>query len=213
VVDFDPTDGTDLHTTLGASDVFLTKLGVDGSYSWTRTWGAESEQQGKGVARGLNGDVFVAGYFEETVDFDPGPNEDFRTALPLWFCPTCPSKDIFLTKYLSDGSYVWTATIGAGTDDIAHDVAIDIEGNPIIITQLHSDGSYGYTMTMSGPGNNDAGQHLAIDAQGNLFLVGQFESTIDFDPGEGVDEYTSAGYTDFFLSKFTCAHRLPAPAT
>lgn len=38
-VDFDASSGTDLHSSNGGRDIFVSKLDQDGNYQWTRTWG------------------------------------------------------------------------------------------------------------------------------------------------------------------------------
>ena len=44
---------------------------------------------------------------------------------------------------------------------------------------------------------------MAVDGSGNAFVTGMFWVTVDFDPGAGVDERTSNGYTDSYVSSFT----------
>lgn len=46
---------------------------------------------------------------------------------------------------------------------------------------------------------------VAVDAAGNTYVVGVFEDTVDFDPGPGVFELTSAGSRDVFVLKLNPA--------
>lgn len=56
-------------------------------------------------------------------------------------------------------------------------------------------------------GNSEAyGYSIAVDSFGNVYTTGYFGSlisggTVDFNPGTGVDNLTSAGSKDFFISK------------
>jgi hypothetical protein len=34
-----------------------------------------------------------------------------------------------------------------------------------------------------------------------MYMTGSFSDTVDFDPGGGIDEYTSNGKTDAYLSE------------
>lgn len=43
---------------------------------------------------------------------------------------------------------------------------------------------------------------IAVDALDNIFIVGRFQGSLDFDPGPGVNDLTSAGGTDIFLAKY-----------
>ena len=62
-VDFDPTTGVDERTSNGHFDVFVTKLGADGSYQWTATFGSTSQDQGNAVALDDAGNIFSSGNF------------------------------------------------------------------------------------------------------------------------------------------------------
>ncbi|HNB80816.1 MAG TPA: hypothetical protein PLP14_01890, partial [Chitinophagaceae bacterium] len=42
---------------------------------------------------------------------------------------------------------------------------------------------------------------IASDANGNIYTTGDFQGTVDFDPGAGVFNLTSAGNEDIFISK------------
>ena len=43
---------------------------------------------------------------------------------------------------------------------------------------------------------------MTVDANGNVYTTGQFSGTIDFDPGTGIFNLTSAGVANLFISKF-----------
>ncbi len=55
---------------------------------------------------------------------------------------------------------------------------------------------------LSGPSLN-TGRSVAVDGQGNVYTAGRFKSTVDFDPGAGTVNLTSAGREDVFVSKLT----------
>jgi hypothetical protein len=48
----------------------------------------------------------------------------------------------------------------------------------------------------------DFGLDLAIDASGNIYVTGRFAGTVDFDPGAGVTNLTSAGDRDAFVARY-----------
>ncbi|MFN8394623.1 MAG: T9SS type A sorting domain-containing protein [Bacteroidia bacterium] len=44
---------------------------------------------------------------------------------------------------------------------------------------------------------------LAMDSLGDFYIVGSFKGTVDFDPGPGVLNLTSAGFEDAFVTKYS----------
>lgn len=226
-VDFDPGPGTDEYTSNGVYDIFLTKINSEGSYDGTTTIGGTNSESGAGLTFDAQGNLYLAGEFRETVDFDPGPNSDEFTVVD--------AEDLFITKFKADGSYAYTQTMGGvGYEEIANIVAdsndnIFIAGtfagtndegpvdfNPhegtdehtsngredIFFTKINADGSYGYTATL-GSGAWDHGHALAIDKNNNVYLAGDFSAALDFDPSENVDSYSPSGAYDGFLTKFS----------
>ncbi|HLG35194.1 MAG TPA: hypothetical protein VI757_09965, partial [Bacteroidia bacterium] len=57
-----------------------------------------------------------------------------------------------------------------------------------------------WAKAMGGTGG-DGGGSIAIDASGNVYTTGSFEGTVDFDPGAGIFNLTSAGSDDIFISR------------
>ncbi len=49
--------------------------------------------------------------------------------------------------------------------------------------------------------NKSSSTAIAVDTKGNVFTVGIFRGTIDFDPGQGIFNATSAGAKDIFIQK------------
>ena len=48
----------------------------------------------------------------------------------------------------------------------------------------------------------DGGNDLAVDTSGEAFVAGAVSWEADFDPGDGVDQYTGIGWEEAFVSKF-----------
>jgi len=49
---------------------------------------------------------------------------------------------------------------------------------------------------------DESAKGIAVDANGNIYVTGYFSGTVDFDPGPGVQNFTSSGGSDFFFAKY-----------
>jgi len=189
--------------------------------AWARTWGGVDDDIGFGVAIDGSGNAYVTGQFMDTVDFDPGPGVDEHTSNG--------HNDIFLSKFDSNGEFLWARTWGGSFNDLGWGVAIDGSGNAyitgdfmgtvdfdpgpgadehsyngvydIFLSKFDSNGEFQWARTWGGD-YDDYGNGVAIDGSGNSYITGLFWGTVDFDPGPGVDEHKSYGDSDIFLSKF-----------
>src|SRR5688500_546542 len=57
--------------------------------------------------------------------------------------------------------------------------------------------------------NGDQGRTIASDASGNAYIAGYLTGTVDFDPGPGTTNLTSAnGTNDAFIAKYNAAGNL-----
>ena len=71
--DFDPGPGVHTLTAIEESDVFVVKLDATGSLQWAVQLGDSLYDNALDVAVDALGNILVAGWFEDTVDVDPGP--------------------------------------------------------------------------------------------------------------------------------------------
>jgi hypothetical protein len=115
IVDFDPGLEVDEHISSPGDlpDIYLCAYNTDGNFLWARTWGNEGVDKGFEVAADNSGHVYVTGYFQNTVDFDPGPGIEERTSVGL--------ADIFLSKFDSSGNFIWVRTWAGQYDDLLND--------------------------------------------------------------------------------------------
>ena len=95
--DFDPGPDSDIHSSNGYIDAFLSKFSSNGGFLWARTWGGPEVETAYGVAFGSPQGVYVTGCFGDQVDFDPGPQVDKHYSNG--------SGDAFVSKFLADGSW------------------------------------------------------------------------------------------------------------
>jgi hypothetical protein len=60
----------------------------------------------------------------------------------------------------------------------------------------------------TGGTNHDFGNSITSDGSGNVYTTGSFSGTVDFDPGAGTSNLTSAGNSDIFITKLDAAGNL-----
>ena len=219
IADFDPGIGTSDLTAVGNQDVFVSKLDSSGNFVWAKSFGAGSDDDATGVAVDASGNVYTTGTFRSTVDFDPGAGISNLTAV---------QPDVFVSKLDSSGNFVWAKSFGGTSTDNGNAIAIDASGNvyttgyfyvtadfdpgagienltstglqDVFVSKLDSSGNFVWAKRLGGT-NTDNGNAIAVDASGNVYTAGYFHETADFDPGAGIENLTSAGGMDGFVSK------------
>ena len=77
-VDFDPGAGTANLTSNGNKDAAVLKLDSSGNYVWAKSFGGTRMDFAWSVAVDSSGNVYTTGYFNGTVDFDPGAGTTLR---------------------------------------------------------------------------------------------------------------------------------------
>ena len=70
----------------------------------------------------------------------------------------------------------------------------------IFISKLDSAGNFVWAKNFGGTAG-DYGTSIATDVAGNVYTTGNFYNTVDFDPGSGINNLTSAGQNDVFILK------------
>ena len=70
----------------------------------------------------------------------------------------------------------------------------------IFIEKISPAGTLVWAKTIGGTGQ-DFPNYVELDSAGNLYITGAFQSTVDFNPGSGTTNLTSAGSGDIFLLK------------
>ena len=220
-VDFDPGGGVDNHSAIGSADVFLVKLDSSGAFQWARTWGGSKIDMSSSVTVDNSGRVYVTGYFEDVVDFDPGPGTDTHTSNG--------KSDAFLSAFDSSGSLLLAYTWGGTLSDYCDEVGVDGSDNVYVVGTFHemadldpTGGTHIHIAEGKGDGFlikfdslwafqwswdwggvlTDYPLGITLDGLGGVYVTGKFDSDADLDPSPGQDIHVNFGLNDAFLSKF-----------
>jgi len=222
-IDLNPNSGIDSYTSAGSVDIALIKLTSDGEYVYSRVMGSTSHDRLHTVQYSTtDGFIYIAGKFTGNVDFDPSGSIDTKNS--------AGNYDAYLTKFNTDGTYVWTKTWGGTDRDTVNDMALDSNGNLYLagvfrnttinfdttggtdnhssvglddafLTKYNTDGTYAWTKTW-GSTANDFSFNIRVSPSNDIYIVGSYQLTVDFDPSGGTNNITAAGSEDSYVSKF-----------
>jgi hypothetical protein len=186
---------------------FVLKLDQDGSHLWSGAYGVGTgTDHGMALASAPNGDVFVCGFFKESIDFGT-------------FMTSAGGEDIYVVRLDANGNELWSKRFGDGADQRCTSLSLDADGqlwfagsfggdvnfgggdisaadiDPFVV-QLDTDGTFLSAMTWQGIDDQEVSA-IVHDSAGNLVLSGVMRGGIDF--GGGL--LTSASVEDTFLLK------------
>ena len=222
--DFDPGAGTANHSSAGNEDIFVQKLDTSGDFVWARSFGDSNSDRGNSICVDASSNVYTTGGFDGTVDFDPGAGTTNLTSEG--------SLDVYVQKLNSTGNFVWTKSFGGSLNDQGFSITVDDSGNvhttgsfegtvdfdpgagsatrtstgslDAFVQKLNASGTYDWAISF-GASSSDQGYSITVDASGNVFTTGSFLGTVDFDPGSGTANLTSAGPWDIFIQKLNAS--------
>ena len=193
---------------------------------WAKVFDAYSADYSNGRTVGVDaqGNVFSAGFFENSLDFDPGPGLHMMTGGGPF------NQGIYISKLDINGNFVWAKQIPTTISWSAIELKIDRAGNiylaadlrntadmdpgpgvfmmsPIgfrdaFVIKLNNDGNLIWAKKFGGPG--DTGPQafsIDLDPQDNVFIGGLFNNTVDFDPGPGTVNMTSTAHQQSYIVK------------
>ena len=223
-VDFDPGAGTYNLSSNGNSDIFVQKMDASGNFEWAKSFRGSATSLGEGYSITLDGlaNVYTIGYFYGTVDFDPGAG--------IYNLSSNGNSDIFVQKMDANGNFLWAKSFegDATSNGWGYSITVDTSGNVYTIGyfsgtvdfdpgagtyNLSSNGVFDvFVQKMDATGNflwaksfggsdNDRGYSITVDASENVYTTGNFEDTVDFDPGAGTTNLSSIDNLDVFVQK------------
>ncbi len=217
------TFGSTVLTNAGttSSDLFIAKFNPSGNLIWAKSAGGSINDRGYSVSTDANSNIFVTGWYSSpTINFGTGVLTNAGSA----------TNDIFLVKYDSSGTALWSKTIGGNNNDAGNACAADASGN-IYVTGNFVSSSINFgtgALTNAGSGTNDlfitkydplgvslwsasaggiydeTGNGLGVSGT-NVYLTGNFSSpAITFGSTAALTN-ASSGTNDIFLAAYSSA--------
>lgn len=220
--DFNPGSGVSSFSSNGDHDIFITKLDASGNFLQTNTFGGSGMDRGNNIVVDPQGDVYLVGSFQDTVDFDPGVVVNNHVSKGM--------SDMFIQKLDNLGDLLWVNSYGGTGSDVAfglllkdqgsviisggfaNSVDVDISGsvvnltsnglNDIFMLKMDKNGTGIWVQSIGGSGY-DSGYDLLKGENNDLIITGYFSDTVDFDPGTSTSNLISNGQRDIYIAKYT----------
>ena len=183
----------------GGDDSFLVKFDTSGDVVWSMSNASTSYDYGRRVACDASNNVYVAGEFKGAMSqsgYGPMSAND---------------RDVYLAKYTSTGTYLWSKTVGAVGNDSVRAMAVTPEGIAYIaiktafqtvINVYPSSGAAGtgsvITLNIQENSSVTIGDMLC-DYYGNVYVAGDYTGSVNF--GEGYVTSTGSG-SDYFIVRY-----------
>ncbi len=202
------------YTSLGGTDIFISKYSADGVHQWTRVGGsAANSDVGRSIVVDASGNSYLLGEFGGEA---AGAVFDGQTIVPTGNI----SHDWGLAKYDPDGTLIGLTNLGGGSDfDSPGQMAIDGSdlymvgfmtgsnavfggipvtgsgGQDIVVLKADLSGTVAWVKTYGGT-SNDLAVGLAVSG-GALYTTGSFGNSFTY----GSTALVNGGGTDAFLAR------------
>lgn len=223
-IEFESGNASSMHTSLGMSDGFILKLNSAGAYQWSKVFGSSSDDTSKGVTVGPSNAIYVTGFYEGTVDFNPGAGISNETSNG--------NGDAFLLKLNASGDFQWVNSLGGIEDgDKGKYVTFDADDNifyaglytgtisiggtnyssnglvDVFVQKLDQSGTVLWS-TAFGTANEDFINAVLVDSDTSLYIDGKFNGSMDSDPSVNLATVTSVGDYDGYIFKWSLEQSL-----
>lgn len=113
------------------NDFFIQKLNNSGEFIWGKSLGGYNSEFSNQISLDTLGNLYIAGIFTNSVDFDPGPNVEILTG-------SSNGNDIFILKLDTAGNFDWVKQLGSSGHEWTPSLQSDENG------YLYIAGSYEY---------------------------------------------------------------------
>jgi hypothetical protein len=192
----------------------------EANLEWAQSIGGTSDDYSSSITVDATGNVYITGYYNGTVDFDPG--------IASFNLTSNGGSDFFIQKLDASGGFIWARSIGGTSYESGYTITTDANGNiyasgeyrdtvdfdpgagtfnlisngenDIYILKLDGNGDFIWAKSTGGTANDHV-KSITTDFSGNIIMTGDFAGTADFDPGLATFNLTSNGELDVYVQK------------
>ncbi len=219
VVDFNTGSQQTAKNSSGQRDAYVSKLDKSGNLIWVKSFGGVKTDIVTEIALDKNSDIVLTGYWNGTVDFDPGSGVQLLTTKTN---NNNGQEEFFVLRLDSNGIFKWVNSIDAF---YPHGLVVNQKGNIILtggyrgltdfdpgvsshfespvgladsyILSLDSTGGFNWVKTF-GDRSDNFSFNCTIDSEGRFLVTGSAIQIIDLDPGEDTVLSSTGTYVQFF---------------
>jgi hypothetical protein len=240
--DLDPADATKAQVAAGTYwTPYVVKLNPQGTYLWSKVARTVSAVAGApnaitGLGVDSIGNVYAAGTYAGTLDFDPSATANYTLA------SASKSVDGFVWKLGADGGFRWARGFGGVAPEAISDLFVDKAGNaytagtftgvadfdpaPLstvilvsgsgatdgFILKLSPQGGLNYTRALGGGVSTVKPTAVWANGAGNIVIGGTFAGTADLDPSTVLKPYEGGAGSGFVARLVPAVNTTPGPA-
>lgn len=191
--------------------------------TWVDQMGGPGDSKPTGMVVDHQNNIYVTGYYEGTVDFDPSAGVHNLTSSGGYDC--------YIAKYSPAGALIWAYSVGGDGLDQANYMGIDANGNVTVIGQTESSSftsgpTGGHVLTgqggddifivglntngqyiwsgLYGGGGTERGEEVNADHQGNFIATSIVSSNLTID-GNNIN---TTGFFNGLVTKFDATGHL-----
>lgn len=217
--DFDPGPAVYPVSAMGNADAFILKLDANGDFLWVATFGSSLIDRAYTVDTDASGNVYIGGYFQGNVDFDPGGG--------ISLVPSSGGDEAFVVKLDAGGTLHWVKAFHGTSNEKVFAIHVDQNTDVIIgggfegvvdfdpgpgvqnlasngiadafVAKIDANGNYLWAIKEGGLAV-DLVRHIRTDEMNKIYLSGYFSDIVDFNPS-GSQEIHTAIHEDAFIQK------------
>ncbi len=225
--DFDPSAGTYILNNSPYSAIYISKYDNGGNFEWVKEIKGGVNKKATDIKSDTNFNIYITGSFQGIPDFDPSPlpqdtffmhtnlyddgflasydsSGNFRWANEIGGSAACQENTSSLA-ILNDTSVIVTGRFCGSVDfnpsQLVSNMLSSLGGHECYIAIYNAlTGSYNNAVRVGGS-THDSGHGVDVDLDGNIYVAGNFQGTVDFDPGDSTYFLTSPDIVGWFISK------------
>jgi len=197
----------------------IRKRDVNGGVLWEKEIVSSNTIRSSEIDVDSDNNTIITGYYDGTVDFNPGSGTFNRTSVG--------GNDCFIVKLDENGSFIWAVSFGGSDADQSFDLAIDSNNGIVVsgrfkntvdfdpgsgtdnetsvgsfdafVLKLNENGIYQWAHAFGGTAYDNA-WGIGVSSTNEVYINGRITGTIDFDPSSSNADLVC---DDLFIAKFS----------